>query len=598
MMRSLKHLVEILPSEERPKSLYLIFMLIVMAVLEVIGIGSIMPFLAVISNPQIIHENKWLAWAYSTLGFADTRRFLFVTGFFTLGIFLVKNGFNAWVVWVQYRFAYRNNYKLAVKLTRAYFSMPYDFFLDTNTSNHRKNILSEVNNVIAKFLIPLIALIAQALVALFIVALIVLVDPLLALMVTLILGVPYLIIYQLLKRTITTLGLKRLDANKFRYKALDQSFGGIKDVKILGKEAYFQKEFSKHQKILTDSVGKMHFFNEIPRFIVESLAIGGLLTILLYMLGRDQSMQQIIPVFGLYAVSARRLMPALRSVVSSMNSLRANQPALELLYGDFKGKEEYLEDSAKRRSGTRKLTLEKELELSDLSFSYSSQKDEVIHHIDLKIAANSAVALVGPSGGGKTTLADIIMGLLEPKTGCMQVDGKKIDAGNIAQWRQNIGYVPQQIYLNDDTVTRNVAYGIPDAEIDFERVKKATRLAAIYDFVVNELPEGFETAIGEKGIRLSGGQRQRIGLARALYNNPDVLILDEATSSLDGITEASISKALNQLAGKKTLIIIAHRITTVKRCDMIYFIDKGRIIDRGTYDELMNKSTQFQAMSR
>jgi ABC-type multidrug transport system fused ATPase/permease subunit len=499
---------------------------------------------------------------------------------------------------VQYRFIYRNNLKLAVKLAKSYFSMPYEFYLNTNTSNHRKNVLSEVNVVVLKFFLPFLTLIAQILVAFFITILIFLVDPLLAFIISAIMGIPYLIIYELLKRKLTIFGLNRLEANKLRYKVLDQSFGGIKDVKVLGKESYFHQEFSRYQKLLTDNVGKIHIFNQLPRLLVESLVVGGLLVILLYMLNTGQNIRHIIPIFGLYAVSARRLMPAIRGIIVSLNTLRANQPALDVLYRDFKNKESYADTLVFSNRTVDKLPFKYEIKLCNMSYSYNQRSDKAIENINLEIKCKSSVAFVGPSGGGKTTLADLIMGLLEPNEGFIQIDGHKLTKDNIKNWCNNIGYVPQQIFLNDDTVTRNIAYGIADDEIDFKAVENAAHLSFLHNFVMDELLDEFNTVIGEKGVRLSGGQRQRIGLARALYHNPEVLILDEATSSLDGITEANINKALNDLSGKKTLIIIAHRITTVKRCDIIYFIEKGKIVAQGNYEKLMMENPKFRAMAQ
>jgi ABC-type multidrug transport system fused ATPase/permease subunit len=366
----------------------------------------------------------------------------------------------------------------------------------------------------------------------------------------------------------------------------------------LGKEAYFYNEFSRYQKLLTENISKIHIFNQLPRLLVETLAIGGLLIILLYILNTGENIRHIIPIFGLYAVSARRLMPAIRGIIVSANSLRANQPALDILYNDFKNKKRYFNADMFSDKISGKMPFGNEIKLCQLSFSYGDRSENAIEKIDLKIQCKSSIAFVGPSGGGKTTLADLIMGLLEPQEGFIQVDNLKITRGNIRQWCNNIGYVPQQIFLNDDTVTRNIAYGISDDEIDFAAIESAARLAYIHTFVMQDLPDGFDTVIGEKGVRLSGGQRQRIGLARALYHNPEVLILDEATSSLDGITEANINKALNELSGKKTLILIAHRITTVKKCDIIYFIEKGRLVAHGNYHELMKENPKFRAMAQ
>jgi ABC-type multidrug transport system fused ATPase/permease subunit len=270
---------------------------------------------------------------------------------------------------------------------------------------------------------------------------------------------------------------------------------------------------------------------------------------------------------------------------------------VDVLYNDFRTKERYSDAIKISNEISDKLPFREEVKLCSMSYSYDRRSDRAIKNINLKIKCKSSVAFVGPSGGGKTTLADLIMGLLKPLDGYIQIDGNKLDRGNIRSWCNNIGYVPQQIFLNDDTVTRNIAYGVADDGIDFSAVENAAHLAFLHDFVEGELPDGYETPIGEKGVRLSGGQRQRIGLARALYNNPEVLILDEATSNLDGITEANINKALNELSGKKTIIIIAHRITTVKGCDIIYFIDKGRVVAEGTYAKLMKENQKFRAMA-
>jgi ABC-type multidrug transport system fused ATPase/permease subunit len=291
-------------------------------------------------------------------------------------------------------------------------------------------------------------------------------------------------------------------------------------------------------------------------------------------------------------------MPAIRGIIVSLNTLRANQPALDVLYRDFKNKESYADTLVFSNRTVDKLPFKYEIKLCNMSYSYNQRSDKAIENINLEIKCKSSVAFVGPSGGGKTTLADLIMGLLEPNEGFIKIDGHKLTKDNIKNWCSNIGYVPQQIFLNDDTVTRNIAYGIADDEIDFKAVENAAHLSFLHNFVMDELLDEFNTVIGEKGVRLSGGQRQRIGLARALYHNPEVLILDEATSSLDGITEANINKALNDLSGKKTLIIIAHRITTVKRCDIIYFIEKGKIVAQGNYEKLMMENPKFRAMAQ
>ena len=334
----------------------------------------------------------------------------------------------------------------------------------------------------------------------------------------------------------------------------------------------------------------------MPTYVLEVVAFGGILCIVLYFLAREEGLAQLLPMLAVFVFAARRIMPALQTIFSDITTLRYNAATLDVLHADFvktAGFENIFGDL-----DVKPLLFKKSLRLQDVSFCYPGCDELIISDLSLEIQANTTIGFVGFTGSGKTTLIDIIIGMLVPRSGSIFVDGVPIDENKRVSWQRNLGYVPQHIYLSDDTVARNIAFGIPDEHIDMDRVIRAARVANIAEFIEKNLLSGYDTLIGERGVRLSGGQRQRLGIARALYHDPDVLVLDEATSALDGITEEAVMDSIRALAKRKTIIMIAHRITTVKDCDMIYLMEDGHIIAKGTYAELMDSSETFRAMSR
>ncbi|MFZ3136140.1 MAG: ATP-binding cassette domain-containing protein, partial [Thermodesulfovibrionales bacterium] len=335
-----------------------------------------------------------------------------------------------------------------------------------------------------------------------------------------------------------------------------------------------------------------------PRYIMEVVAIGGIISVVLYLLASDRGFQDALPIIGLFAFAAYRIMPALQNIFASLTTLRFYVHALDVLYEDMYFFEHKSYTAAYSKKKFSPLNLQKELKLEEITFSYPGTRKPVIDNLNIKIDSNTSVAFVGKTGVGKTTIADIVLGLLRPNSGRMLVDGVEITDDNLPGWQKNLGYIPQDIYLLDDTVTRNIAFGVPDEEIDMNIVKSVAQIANIHNFVTEELPNRYQTVVGERGVRLSGGQRQRIGIARALYHNPGVLVLDEATSALDGATEKEVFEAINNIAKTKTLIIIAHRLTTVKDCDVIYVLKDGKIVGQGKYEELMESNIEFRKMAK
>jgi len=398
----------------------------------------------------------------------------------------------------------------------------------------------------------------------------------------------------IVRRKLLRLGNEQVESNKERFKIANEAFGDPKTVKIMGAQDYFVKSFSKHSFVFSDRLAKGTIISRVPRYALETVAFGGLLLIVLYLLATQGDMAKVLPLIGLYAFAGYRMMPALQNVFQSAARFRFHIASLNAVSEALEGVPDRPIWSNTPRSAIRPLPFNNILELKNIFFRYPEAEETVIKDLSLAIKVNSSTAFVGKTGSGKTTIADIILGLLTPQQGRIIVDGVLIEESNTINWQRNLGYVPQDIYIRDDTVAQNIAYAVPEDKIDFKEVERAARIANIHEFIITELPNGYWTVVGERGVRLSGGERQRIGIARALYNDPIVVILDEATSALDSGTEKAVFEAIENIARAKTLIIIAHRLTTVRSCDVVNVIDGGQIIAQGTYDELIETCQVFR----
>jgi ATP-binding cassette subfamily C protein len=570
--------------------------MIISAVIEVAGIASILPFLALITSPETIQNNEILNWFYTTLNFQSTNRFLIFVGIVVLVILIVSNVFVFLTKWGLARFSWMRNYSVSRKLLLKYIYQPYKFFLNQNTTRLGKNILSEVQVAIKGVIVPLLDIMARGIVAIFIFIMLVAVEPLLAISLLFVLGGAYILTYRLIKRRLNIKGEQRYEANTQRFKTVNEAFSDIKLLKLRGFEKHFIKRYSKPAEKFAKINAAVQIISVIPRYITEIIAFGGIIIVVLYLLATGRGFTELLPIIGLYAFSTYRLLPAIQSIFAGAAHLRFNLKGLNALHKDmFSFKEvEYNLSSEK----IKPLPFTREFKLENITFKYEEADKPIIKDLNIKIYVNNSVAFVGPTGSGKTTIANIILGLLRPDRGKMIVDGVEINDGNIKSWQRNLGYIPQDIYLQDDTVIRNITFGIADEKINMDAVVKAAKIANIHDFVMKELPNQYDTVVGEKAIRLSGGQRQRIGIARAIYHNPEVLVLDEATSALDGATEQEVFEAIENIARTKTLVMIAHRLTTIQDCDVIYVMDRGDIVGCGKYDELMQTNKSFRKIAR
>ena len=598
-MDVLRKLFSLLTRRER-RNLYILFVaVLLMASLQVASVASIMPFLSVASDPSIIQENEYLRWAYATFGFDDDRSFLITLGLGAFIVLVVSNVFIILTRWAMERYSWGRNHSLSRRLLRSYLYRPYEYFLTRNSSELGKNILEEVKEVADQMLKPTLLGVAKAVVAVFIVGFLVYFDPVVALMVTVVLGAAYGAIYLVVRSQLDDRGEARVEANTKRYQFVGEAFGGIKEVKIQGKEEAFLNLYDDPSERYARNQALYRVIKKAPRYIIEMVAFGGIILIAVYLIAVRESLQQVIPVLGLYAFAGYRLLPALQEAFHGLASARFNIAALNKLHRDLKGLAEARSSASGGADGTAAppLLLEEDLALREVSYTYPDADRPAIKNLSLAIPARSMVGFVGKTGSGKTTAVDLALGLLRPQEGEITIDGTPLRANNLRRWQQTLGYVPQHIYLSDDTVARNIAFGVPRDQIDIETVREAARRAHILDYVEQDLPNRWETVVGERGVKLSGGQRQRIGIARALYHDPSVLVFDEATSALDQSTEAGVMEAIYDLEGEQTILIISHRLSTVQRADNIFMLEEGRKVGEGSYDELLDQHAKFRSMA-
>jgi len=583
-MQIFKKLLFLLSPNERKRAVLLLIMIVIMALLDAIGIASILPFIAVLTNPSLIEANTFLNTMYQTsikFGIETNQEFLFFLGVLVFLILIVSLTFKALTTYVQVRFVYMKEYSIGKRLVEGYLHQPYRWFLSRNSSDLGKTILSEVSQVISNGIKPLMELIAKSILTIVIITLLFSVDPKLTLIVGLSIIFAYLVVFYFVRNLLNRSGKERLKSNQLRFIAVSEAFGAIKEVKVRGLEKVYIQSFSNSSQNYARTIALSQVVAQLPRFILESITFGGILLIILYKMIQSGNFNNSLPVISLYVFAGYRLMPALQQIYNSLTQLTFVGPSIDKLHSDLKNLKplniNHDEDV---------LTFNKEINLHHIHYNYPNTSRTALKDINLTIPLKSTVGLVGSTGCGKTTTIDIILGLLEPQKGTLEVDGKVITEQNSRAWQRSIGYVPQHIYLSDDTVMANIAFGVEPKDINHDMIKKVSKIANLHQFVTDELPKQYQTTIGERGVRLSGGQRQRIGIARALYHNPKVLVLDEATSALDHQTEQEVMKAINNLNKKITIILIAHRLNTVKNCDIIYKLDKGQLIAQGTYNEL------------
>ena len=567
----------------------LLGIIVFMAMLEVIGIASILPFLHLAANPNALQEHDTLRQVLEFVGLRTHRGMLFACGWMVIGFLTLSNATAILSIWQRQRLAWSMSHSISMKLVRAYASLPYEFFLRRNSADLIKKIIADVNGLVTGVLIAGSSFVSQVVMSVAIFLLLLAVEPRAALLALGFFSAMYLVIYYSRRKTLTQLGHERLEADYVRFKTFVELITGIKTVKTDGAADHFIHRFEEASKRYSGIHPKVDFISSVPRYFVETLALGGVVGIILYLAASGRDVVESLPALTLFVLAGYRLMPALNGAYTSIARVLSSYPAIHSIYDDVCA-------ARLEPSDLEPLTFEREIRLDRVSFQYESSGPPVVDELTLSIGRGEKIALVGPTGSGKTTLVDLFMGLLSPQSGRMLVDATEINEGTQKHWQSMIGYVPQDVFLFDETIARNIAFA--SDRVDMPRVKRVCEIAQLTQFIEHELCDGYETEIGERGVRLSGGQRQRLGIARALYRNPQVLILDEATSALDSVTEEKVVQSIHQSLPGVTMVMIAHRLSTVRNCDRLYVVDRGKVVARGGYDELLESSELFRELAR
>lgn len=574
-----KQVLSILNRGEKIKLVILFFMVGLGSILELLGVSAFSPLINLITDLSIIHTKWYLEWLYQALHIQDTRRFLSVVILIIIAIYIIKNVYLIWERNILYRYIFNVQKRVSVKLLKAYLNEPYSFFLTRNTAVLQRSLQSDTDSFV-KAIKHFLELMIEAITCVVIIVYLFLVSHSMTIIIAVILvGLVGFFALTTKKKT------QKLGRDSQKYKAeiyqyMNQALGGVKEIKVLNREHTFLDKYEDSFGKFTYAQRVSEILGMVPKYCVEASCMTGLLVaILLKMYFGQKDLIDFIPQLSVFAIASVRLLPSVGRINQYFTYILYEQPSIALVYHDLQ-EVENIEEQTKQNQDWK---LKSELRICSISYHYPNTDKNVLENASMVIRKGTMVGLVGASGAGKSTLADIILGLLTPQMGKIYADDLDV-LKNVQTWQQEIGYIPQVIYLSDDSIRNNIAFGVPEDEIDDTRVRLAAEQAQLADFI-DLLPDGYQTSVGDRGIRLSGGQRQRIGIARALYNDPELLILDEATSALDHDTETAVMEAIDHLQGQKTMIIIAHRLSTIANADCIYEVADGKIVPR-TKEEL------------
>lgn len=584
MIGAAAKILRILDRRERWQILGLIILVVATAFIEMVGVASIFPFIAVLTNPNVMTTHPLLNAGYEFFGFDHPNQYMVALGAAMLVLMVLGNTLKGWTRCRILILSHGIGAAVSRRLFAYYIGQPYSFFLQKNTAHLSSSVLDEAQMLAKDVLIPSLEIIARSFLAIAIIFLLVAVDLGLALTVAMILGVAYTLVYFIFRKRLHHYGAERQNAQRERYKIVHEAFQGIKNIKLTGHEPTYRHYYEGPSRRFASNMVLSGVIGEMPRYILEVVGFGAIMLALLYLLSTGGSLTDILPVLVLYAFAAYRLMPSLQIIYAGIAKLRFNLPIIESIAAELERAEDCHDDIA--LASVHPLPFHDKIELRDVCFNYGQGGNPILQHINLAIGLNNTVGIIGRTGLGKTTLVDIITGLLHPQQGDVFVDGVAINDDNRRSWQANIAYVSQHIYLCDDSVRANIAFGIPTADIDDARVREAARLACIDGFIEREMPFKYDTVIGDNGVRLSGGQRQRMALARALYLDRPVLVMDEVTSALDEATEADVMQAIGALADRKTIIIISHRPSIARQCDIIFNLEEQSVM-RGAQETIV-----------
>jgi ABC-type multidrug transport system fused ATPase/permease subunit len=583
MRKILKKLTVLLDKKQKQQMVGIVFLMLIGGILESLGIAMIAPVMQIVVDPQQVEESKILSWIYNTLHLSSSTQLAEVIMVCLILVFVIKNLFLYFMNVVQLKFVYTNQFATSRRMMINFMLRPYEYYLNADTAVIQRSITSDVNNMYG-LILSCLQLISEIIVFICLVGILLSQDAKMTITIATLLVIVLLVIKFVIKPVMVKAGQDNQDYYSGLYKWINESVTGIKEIKIANKENYFINGYADCGAGYVYAVQKYNLYNSTPRLLIETIAIAGMVGYMLVVMISGTSLTQLLPQLTVLAAAAARLLPSANRINNYLTSIAYFEPFLMNVSDNLQkeihdGSISYDSADYRKKTEVLKLPVTKEIEMVDICYKYPNTESYILNKACMKIPVGKSVGIVGTSGAGKTTIVDVMLGLLKPESGKIYADGADV-MENYRGWLKNVGYIPQTIFMVDSTIRKNVAFGYADEDIDDAKVWQALKEASLDEFV-KKLPEGLDTKIGERGIRLSGGQRQRIGIARALFEDPEVLVLDEATSALDNETEAAIMDSINRLHGRKTLIIIAHRLQTIEKCDMVYSIKDGKaVVDR------------------
>lgn len=576
--------------------------LVISAFSSVLMVGSVMPFLAVLADQNRIYTVPALAWAYETFEFESEYAFLVGLGVFSSVIILAANSIQVLRTWFVARYTLNLTHTISHRLLKAYLRQPYAFFLGRHSGDMSTRILAESSAAVWTFIQPAVEMVAAFLSIIALITFLIFVEPLVATVALSLLGGIYAVIFMFNSRIFKRLGKKRVKANQERFRIANEALSGIKDIKLLGREKAYETRFGDPSQQMARTQIAMQVMSQVPQYALQAVAFGGLILLCLALLDAEQvttnssaPLGDVLPVLGAFALAGQRLMPELGKVYRALAAMQTGAAAVNVVYDDLLQK---AQNDVYWSTSPTPLRLRERYDLEGVCYHYQRAERPGLNDISLTIRAGEKIGIVGSTGAGKTTLADVILGLLDPTSGQILVDRTPLTRSNRRAWQRSVGYVPQDIFLTDSSIKENIAFGVDCSEIDQTRVENAAAAAQLNKFIKSDLPNGYDTTIGERGVLLSGGQRQRIGIARALYHEADLIVFDEATSALDNLTESEVIAAVDALPGDKTVMMIAHRLSTVRHCDRIVVLENGWIVGCDSWDVLVNTNEAFQRIAK
>lgn len=571
-MNLLYEISRIFNRKQKVRFLELTLIILIGAFFELLGVSAILPFINIILEPNSVENVSYLKFIYDFLDFRSVDHFMIFLGISLILIYIIKNIYISFMYDSQYRFTYRNQCRISSKLLDAYLYEDYLFHVEHNSAELLRNINNDVQYFF-QVVLAVLQLFTEISVCLILVVFLLFMDAQITIGVSILLIIFVVVFMRSFREKLEKMGHQSRDHQTEMNKWMLQAIEGLKEIKVRDYEDFFSRQYEASYYLYAESQRKYSLLGILPRPVLEMFCVTGLLTVIVIRLAMGVNLDDFIPTLSVFAIAAFRMLPSFNRITTNMNIVMFYRTSVSRIYQDLKQAEKNTAEEALKKE---MITFQTDIKIENVTFAYPHTQYPVLKDVSLNIPKNKSIAFIGPSGAGKTTLADLILGILRPQNGRILVDDVDIRSG-MDSWHEKIGYIPQTIYIMDDTLRNNVAFGIDEDLIDDIKIWAALEEAQLKEYV-ESLEKGLDTTIGERGMRLSGGQRQRIGIARVLYNDPQILVLDEATSALDTETETAVMEAINNFNGNKTLIIIAHRLSTVKNCDILYKVDKHNIV--------------------